>query len=183
MPSETEVIAVSSSSSSDSDTDEDEEKNEDGNKNKIKTKSNKAKARIKTYKRKRRYPDVRLKSGEEKRREDDECCIIASDAFVVDLTSKISEYDDLTVLAERGQVACRDYPHSRHLCVEYPFSNTSHESYCLQCYCYVCDEAAPCKLWEGHCHASDREKKWKDMRRSQRPVQARKLMPCFFSVG
>lgn len=28
------------------------------------------------------------------------------------------------------QVACRDYPHSRHLCLKFPFNKTSHESHC-----------------------------------------------------
>ncbi|KAL7230133.1 hypothetical protein ACSBR2_008628 [Camellia fascicularis] len=37
---------------------------------------------------------------------------------------------DLSVLAEKGQVACRDYPHSRHLCFKNPFEKTPHESYC-----------------------------------------------------
>ncbi|KAG6707591.1 hypothetical protein I3843_06G035500 [Carya illinoinensis] len=47
-----------------------------------------------------------------------------SDAFVAsDGTS------DLCVIAEKGQVACRDYPHSRHLCVNFPFDTTPHENY------------------------------------------------------
>ncbi|TKY74006.1 31 kDa ribonucleoprotein [Spatholobus suberectus] len=62
--------------------------------------------------------------------------------------------DDLSVIAEKGQVACRDYPHSRHLCLKFPFKTTPHESYCEMCYCYVCDSAAPCKDWTGwHCNA------------------------------
>ncbi|XP_058085537.1 uncharacterized protein LOC131233002 isoform X2 [Magnolia sinica] len=40
------------------------------------------------------------------------------------------------------------------------------------CYCYVCDEIAPCKDWEGveqeHCQASDRDPKWKLLRVTQR---------------
>lgn len=27
-------------------------------------------------------------------------------------------------------MACRDYPHSRHLCLKFPFHTTPHESYC-----------------------------------------------------
>lgn len=30
------------------------------------------------------------------------------------------------------QVACRDYPHARHLCAKYPFSSTPHERHCDQ---------------------------------------------------
>ncbi|TYH98008.1 hypothetical protein ES332_A12G280000v1 [Gossypium tomentosum] len=38
--------------------------------------------------------------------------------------------DDLTVVAEKGKVACRDYPHSRHLCLQFPFDKTTHEKHC-----------------------------------------------------
>jgi hypothetical protein len=39
----------------------------------------------------------------------------------------------------------------------------------LQCYCFVCDIAAPCATWKGHanyghCHASDKDKFWMTMR-------------------
>ncbi|CAK7324293.1 unnamed protein product [Dovyalis caffra] len=75
---------------------------------------------------------------------------------------------DLSVVAEKGQVACRDYPHSRHLCIKYPFGKTPHESYCELCYCYVCDCAAPCKDWKdsksAHCDASDKIGDWKEQR-------------------
>ncbi|XP_076933138.1 RPM1 interacting protein 13-like [Bidens hawaiensis] len=77
---------------------------------------------------------------------------------------------DICMVAEKGQVACRDYPHSRHLCVKNPFEKTSHESYCKLCYCFVCDVAAPCKSWSGyagHCHAIDNEG-WKAARKSLR---------------
>uniref|UniRef100_A0ACD5TM82 Uncharacterized protein n=1 Tax=Avena sativa TaxID=4498 RepID=A0ACD5TM82_AVESA len=67
------------------------------------------------------------------------------------------------------QVACRDFPHARYACAKFPFASTAHESYCEQCYCYVCDIAAPCKTWKGHtnyghCHASDKDKFWMTMR-------------------
>ncbi|KAF5182441.1 Rpm1 interacting protein, partial [Thalictrum thalictroides] len=38
--------------------------------------------------------------------------------------------DDLLIVAEKGQVACRDYPHPRHLCVTFPFDTNPHEKYC-----------------------------------------------------
>ncbi|KAL8233068.1 hypothetical protein R6Q57_002846 [Mikania cordata] len=74
---------------------------------------------------------------------------------------------EIYIISEKGQVACRDYPHSRHLCVKHPFGKTSHESYCKLCYCFVCDVAAPCKSWFGHCghcHAIDNEG-WKVARK------------------
>ncbi|KAI5657500.1 hypothetical protein M9H77_26293 [Catharanthus roseus] len=77
---------------------------------------------------------------------------------------------DLSVIAQKGQVACRDYPHSRHICVKYPFEKTPHESYCKLCYCFVCDVAAPCKKWSGtsgHCHAIDNES-WESQRKLMR---------------
>lgn len=56
--------------------------------------------------------------------------------------------------------------------------NYSHYNFILklQCYCYVCDEVAPCVLWKkadssGHCHASDKEENWNDLRLSTRNKQ------------
>ncbi|KAM7463609.1 hypothetical protein LguiA_031730 [Lonicera macranthoides] len=80
---------------------------------------------------------------------------------------------DISVIAEKGQVACRDYPHSRHTCLKYPFETTPHDNHCPLCYCYVCDLAAPCKYWsgiDGHCHAIDNEA-WKNQRRSMKQQQ------------
>ncbi|KAK3218856.1 hypothetical protein Dsin_012826 [Dipteronia sinensis] len=75
---------------------------------------------------------------------------------------------DLYITAEKGQVACRDYPHPRHLCVKFPFETTPHERHCELCYCYVCDLAAPCKFWTEseveHCHASAHVDDWKQKR-------------------
>ncbi|KAG1362050.1 hypothetical protein COCNU_10G002690 [Cocos nucifera] len=133
------------------------------------TKRNKSEAE----KGRRKYSVVEVKTEDEHGEEED-CYILPFDPLADDLNQKLSlcaapsQLDELSIVAERGQVACRDYPHSRHLCAEYPFSMTSHESCCLKCYCYVCDEAAPCKFWKepnGHCHASDEDKKWKEMRK------------------
>ncbi|KAJ0970811.1 hypothetical protein J5N97_018770 [Dioscorea zingiberensis] len=65
--------------------------------------------------------------------------------------------DEVALVAEKGDVALRDYPHPRHLCGNYPFNKSPHESYCSKCFCYVCQSAAPCKKWRGingHCHVS-----------------------------
>ncbi|KAJ0588774.1 putative nascent polypeptide-associated complex NAC domain, NAC A/B domain superfamily [Helianthus annuus] len=48
--------------------------------------------------------------------------------------NNVQDSPDVFLVAEKGQVACRDYPHSRHLCVKHPFEKTSHESYCKLCY-------------------------------------------------
>ncbi|XP_023635667.1 uncharacterized protein LOC17876283 [Capsella rubella] len=62
---------------------------------------------------------------------------------------------DLAIIHETGQVACRDYPHPRHLCLKFPFGSTSNATHCDMCYCYVCDKPAPCALWiSSHCNAS-----------------------------
>ncbi|KMZ58550.1 hypothetical protein ZOSMA_76G01050 [Zostera marina] len=76
--------------------------------------------------------------------------------------------DEVTIIAERGQVACIDYPHARHLCGMFPFGRTSHEAHCSQCFCYVCDIPAPCNYWVGvytqHCDATDSSHFWKNIR-------------------
>ncbi|CAL5204158.1 unnamed protein product [Lathyrus oleraceus] len=79
--------------------------------------------------------------------------------------------DDICVLAEKGKIALRDYPHSRHLCLKFPFKTTPSESYCEKCYCYVCDSAAPCMYWTDsrHC-AAENSGRWKDMRKVRKTV-------------
>ncbi|KAF3432728.1 hypothetical protein FNV43_RR23830 [Rhamnella rubrinervis] len=80
---------------------------------------------------------------------------------------------DIAVVSVKGQVVvpCRDYPHSRHLCMKFPFETTSHQSCCELCYCYVCDSAAPCHFWyypsPAHCHASADNGDW-DSKRNMR---------------
>ncbi|KAF9688486.1 hypothetical protein SADUNF_Sadunf02G0202000 [Salix dunnii] len=87
---------------------------------------------------------------------------------VADINS--DEGDDVLVVGEKGQVACRDYPHPRHLCVEFPFGSTPHERHCHLCHCYVCDSIAPCVQWgtgfstTDHCHATDKQESWKTQR-------------------
>ncbi|KAJ0086276.1 hypothetical protein Patl1_08027 [Pistacia atlantica] len=40
---------------------------------------------------------------------------------------------DISIIAEKGQVACRDYPHSRHLCLKLPFETTPQEFLMMRC--------------------------------------------------
>ncbi|KAM0934145.1 hypothetical protein DsansV1_C32g0220941 [Dioscorea sansibarensis] len=121
----------------------------------------------------RMFSDVEVRTVEETLSDDDDCCIIGCDlSYALMKMNPLHEEEDedVSILFERGQVACRDFPHSRSLCVNYPFSKTSHESYCKQCYCYVCDDTAPCKYWtgSGHCHASDEDSYWRSLRKARR---------------
>ncbi|MCL7035272.1 hypothetical protein MKW94_008365 [Papaver nudicaule] len=118
--------------------------------------------------------------NKKKRVIDDDCLILDFNPF--ETIDKLSIHDakesdaDLIVTAETGQVACRDYPHSRHLCVKFPFNKTPHSSYCQQCYCYVCDSVAPCKFWATpveHCHATAHESKWRILRENWKLSSAR----------
>ncbi|PNT70688.1 hypothetical protein BRADI_2g16231v3 [Brachypodium distachyon] len=69
-------------------------------------------------------------------------------------------------------IACRDFPHSRHLCSQFSFNTTPHVKHCSMCYCFVCDAPAPCRYWgngltiDDHCHATDKETKWKTLRQA-----------------
>ncbi|MED6139247.1 hypothetical protein PIB30_082045 [Stylosanthes scabra] len=106
--------------------------------------------------------------------ESHDCFILGFDPYE---PVSLSQCDDLdvSVVAEKGQVACRDYPHSRHQCIKFPFKTTSHEKHCELCYCYVCDVAAPCKYWrthEGHCHAENTTV-WKDVRQGMRQSKSK----------
>ncbi|KAL6658293.1 hypothetical protein ACP70R_003879 [Stipagrostis hirtigluma subsp. patula] len=100
--------------------------------------------------------------------DDDECIILEGDPDkLVTLaegegSAGEGSSDNLLIVAEKGPLACRDFPHSRHLCSNLPFSTTPHEMYCNKCHCFVCDTPAPCKYWGNgaygchHCHATDK---------------------------
>ncbi|XP_010934228.1 uncharacterized protein [Elaeis guineensis] len=108
---------------------------------------------------------------------DDDCLVLDSDpdnpvSVVGDKGGGGDGSDDLLILGEKGQLACRDYPHPRHLCANFPFSTTSHAKHCKLCHCYVCDSPAPCVYWGNggastdHCHSTDKDGKWKVLRQS-----------------
>ncbi|KAK2637348.1 hypothetical protein Ddye_032140 [Dipteronia dyeriana] len=128
-------------------------------------------------------------SSSEKEDEKDDCLILDCDPFdsINDINKlSMSDYlpnndednDDLQVISEIGQVACRDYPHPRHLCIKYPFDKTPHDNRCELCYCYVCDSTAPCNFWteaddddqEAHCHASEHIGDWKNKRNLKKQI-------------
>ncbi|KAL7106790.1 hypothetical protein ACP275_06G014800 [Erythranthe tilingii] len=96
------------------------------------------------------------------------------DIFKLSLSKGFDDASELRVVSEKGQVACRDYPHPRHSCAKYPFEKTTHDKHCKLCYCYVCDLSAPCPKWNGssgHCHAFNNEAwdKEKEVRRRKVP--------------
>ncbi|PRQ25660.1 hypothetical protein RchiOBHm_Chr6g0286061 [Rosa chinensis] len=106
---------------------------------------------------------------------DDDCVVLDGDpdkAVSVADDESGSGSDDLVVVGEKGQIACRDYPHPRHLCAKFPFTSTPHEKHCDLCHCYVCDSLAPCVHWGigashiGHCHATEKVEMWKVLRRN-----------------
>ncbi|KHN48950.1 uncharacterized protein LOC114382200 [Glycine soja] len=97
--------------------------------------------------------------------DDDDCVILEGDPenSVASVEEEANGSDELLVIGEKGQIACRDYPHARHLCGKFPFSSTPHKQHCSQCHCYVCDSLAPCLKWgtgissSDHCHANETE--------------------------
>ncbi|KAA8550690.1 hypothetical protein F0562_002374 [Nyssa sinensis] len=104
--------------------------------------------------------------------DDDDCVVLDGDPDkpVAIENDTAGEADELLIVGEKGQIACRDYPHPRHLCAKFPFSSTPHERHCDMCHCYVCDSHAPCAHWGtgssgiDHCHANDKEL-WKAQRK------------------
>ncbi|GAB2247992.1 hypothetical protein Droror1_Dr00007874 [Drosera rotundifolia] len=110
---------------------------------------------------------------DDKEDEDDEYCVILDSdpnkmSFeAVDVGDK---FDGLAILDAKGQVACRDYPHSRDQCAKFPFDSTPHECHCDLCHCYACDSPAPCACWgsgtldSDHCHATHNAASWKLVR-------------------
>ncbi|RDX75644.1 hypothetical protein CR513_44453, partial [Mucuna pruriens] len=106
--------------------------------------------------------------------DDDDCEILDGDPDnrVTTVDDSPTGSDELVVVGEKGQIACRDYPHPRHLCVKFPYSSTPHEKCCDQCHCYVCDSIAPCLKWgtglsgTDHCHATDKSETWRTLRKN-----------------
>ncbi|XP_039005762.1 uncharacterized protein LOC120133186 [Hibiscus syriacus] len=109
--------------------------------------------------------------------EDDGDCVVLEgdpDKALSDVNDLHEDSDECLIVGQKGQIACRDYPHPRHDCARFPFSSTSHEQYCELCHCFVCDLKAPCSYWGSgtrttdHCHATDKEERWKNMRKTSR---------------
>uniref|UniRef100_A0A0E0K8M1 Uncharacterized protein n=1 Tax=Oryza punctata TaxID=4537 RepID=A0A0E0K8M1_ORYPU len=109
--------------------------------------------------------------------DDDDCVMLDSDpdkAVLVVNEQRPGQggpEEELQIVSEKGELACRDFPHPRHLCVSMPFTS-SHADHCALCHCYVCDSPAPCAFWgkgtkpTDHCHATDKDAKWTKMRQS-----------------
>ncbi|KAI4963595.1 hypothetical protein ZWY2020_011318 [Hordeum vulgare] len=85
--------------------------------------------------------------------DDDDCVILDGDPekpLVVvkeEKPGKDGAEEELQVVSEKGEVACRDFPHPRYLCARLPFGTVSHANHCTMCHCYVCDSRAPCPRW------------------------------------
>ncbi|KAM0050938.1 hypothetical protein Hdeb2414_s0007g00229561 [Helianthus debilis subsp. tardiflorus] len=119
-----------------------------------------------------------LKSSRVDLYDDDDCVVLdkdpnaSADVKNGGLSNRDDDDDEIVVVSEKGQVACRDYPHSRHLCIKFPFSTTPNHNHCNQCYCYVCDSLAPCVFWGNgsssadHCRATDKDEFWKRERKN-----------------
>ncbi|TQD87464.1 hypothetical protein C1H46_026976 [Malus baccata] len=116
----------------------------------------------------------RQKSSKRTVADDDDDCVVLDgdpDKPVSVVEDSGSGSDELLVVGETGQVACRDYPHPRHLCAKFPFKTTRHETHCDLCHCYVCESLAPCVHWStggsnfNHCHATDKEETWRIQRK------------------
>ncbi|XP_028758264.1 uncharacterized protein LOC114735110 [Neltuma alba] len=120
-------------------------------------------------------PEPKSKSSRPVAKEsDDDCVVLDGDPEneISSVNKSATESDELIVVGEKGQIACRDYPHPRHHCATFPFSSTPHESHCEKCHCYVCDLPAPCPKWgtgissTDHCHATEKVEMWKIQRKN-----------------
>ncbi|KAK9282020.1 hypothetical protein L1049_004931 [Liquidambar formosana] len=110
-----------------------------------------------------------VKSSSKDDDDDDDCVVLDGDPDnpVSMVNDAASGEDELLIVGEKGQIACKDFSHSRHDCANFPFSSTPHEKHCDMCHCYVCDLPAPCAHWGtgissvDHCHATAKEEIWK----------------------
>ncbi|XP_020695774.1 uncharacterized protein LOC110109174 isoform X1 [Dendrobium catenatum] len=104
---------------------------------------------------KKAYPQA-----EEEDNDSDDCYEIDPIDFTTKLEFSSADDSSVAIVAHKGHVALRDFPHPRHLCGNFPFCRTTHETFCSKCFCYVCEVAAPCSEWwgkNGHCNVSQKE--------------------------
>ncbi|XP_073002442.1 uncharacterized protein [Typha latifolia] len=124
---------------------------------------------------KKNLDSVTPAKGGEQGNSDEDCQILESDpgnpvSVVDDKKDGGDDSGELAIVGEKGELACRDFPHPRHSCANFPFRTTSHEKHCNMCHCYVCDCRAPCTYWgdgasfDDHCHSTDKDGKWKALR-------------------
>ncbi|KAG0470662.1 hypothetical protein HPP92_017362 [Vanilla planifolia] len=130
-----------------------------------------------------RAPKEAVEFSSVKRRDedtDDDCLILdrlpENEAEGVECAELGSEaVDEMLIVGEKGQFACRDYPHPRYLCATFLFSLTPHKKHCQLCHCYVCDCPAPCINWASHCNATHKENLWRLQRQSFKKQKREKL--------
>ncbi|CAF1758866.1 unnamed protein product, partial [Brassica napus] len=80
------------------------------------------------------------------------------DCFILDF----NPFDSFDVKNLFLPVACRNFPHPRHLCLNFPFGSTPNATHCHLCYCCICDKPAPCAQWmSSHCSASADSVEWR----------------------
>ncbi|WOK99032.1 hypothetical protein Cni_G07744 [Canna indica] len=72
---------------------------------------------------------IRVANGSCDDDEDDDCCVI-DPVDVVRTLNLGRPSDDVILVADKGPVALRDFPHPRHLCANFPLDATCHEEYC-----------------------------------------------------
>ena len=95
------------------------------------------------------------------------------------------EDEDIQFVGRNGDLALSDFPHSRHNCLTCKFAPGSEHSFCVQCYCYVCDAPAKdCTQWAAsHCKAVPDDPPrgsghWARLRAAARSGQAAPLPPA-----
>ncbi|KAH7525332.1 hypothetical protein JRO89_XSUnG0081000 [Xanthoceras sorbifolium] len=128
--------------------------------------------------------------------DDDDCVVLDSDPdkAVQTVDDQACGGDDLLIVGQKGQIACRDFPHPRHDCAKFHFGSTAHELHCDQCHCYVCDKIAPCAYWgtgvynNDHCHATDKDAFWRSQRerfklQKDAPLLVQKVPDTFLSTA
>ncbi|RID69272.1 hypothetical protein BRARA_C01373 [Brassica rapa] len=76
-------------------------------------------------------------------------------SFVSSVTSQDMNFSFENLVESLELVACREYPHPRHLCLNSPFRSIPNATHCHLCCCCVGDKPAPCAQWiSSHCKAS-----------------------------
>jgi hypothetical protein len=81
-------------------------------------------------------------------------------------TNDKDDDEDLMCLGSAGgSNAFVDFPHARAHCLVQPFERGNFNSFCPNCFCYICDvRAGDCTVWAHHCKASASVQYWRRLR-------------------
>lgn len=116
--------------------------------------------------------------------DDDDCCMIAPPLQKPSEETFANNDDEVQITEVKGDVALRDFPHQREFCLVYRFVPDTFNSYCKNCYCFVCDDfVSKCSEWDTHASATHIKAHWRAERNKRKQQQQQVQVPATSHVS